>query len=85
MRPGLIEMANVFGAHCELMGLAQDGDVVETFTAHAAEERWQVAFMSGVRTAVRMTSVLLPFSARISGRCVSRLSSAFGCGRSCPL
>jgi hypothetical protein len=28
MGPGTIEMANVFGEHCEQMALAQDDDVI---------------------------------------------------------
>src|SRR5665213_692382 len=38
MGPGLIEIANVLGEHCEQMALAQDDDVIETLTTHATEE-----------------------------------------------
>src|SRR5450631_2723135 len=38
MGPGLIEIANVVGEHCEQMALAQDDDVIETLPAYAAEE-----------------------------------------------
>jgi hypothetical protein len=38
MRPGVIEIANVVGEHCEQMALDQDDDVIETLPAYAAEE-----------------------------------------------
>src|SRR5450432_3933954 len=38
MGTGMIEIANVFGEHCEQMALAQDDNVIETLTTHAAEE-----------------------------------------------
>src|SRR5450432_2245692 len=36
--PGMIEVANVFGEHREQMAPAQNDDVIETLTTHAAEE-----------------------------------------------
>ena len=38
MGTGMIEIADVLGDHFEQMALAQDDDVIETLTTHAAEE-----------------------------------------------
>jgi hypothetical protein len=38
MGTGMIEIADVLGEHFEQMALAQDDDVIETFTTHATEE-----------------------------------------------
>ena len=38
VRPGMIEVADVFGEHFEQVALTQDDDVIETLTTHATEE-----------------------------------------------